>query len=85
MPTPRMAASDSLDAKPDSLQRSPFIDCIHHVLTAGRFKTAIGAEQGGQGPLIELDGKYEYLFEHVLKCITPGWPVRVKHGVCFMR
>jgi hypothetical protein len=59
-----MAAEDALNAKPYSLQHTPFIDGINHVLAAGWFKAAMRTEQWRQCPLIEANREDENFLEH---------------------
>ncbi len=84
VPAPGMAPGDPAQPQPDSFDGPPLVDRIDHVLAAGRFKSAMCAQHGRQGPLIQPDGKDEELFDHALKGIIPCTFSRIKNGIGLM-
>src|ERR1700733_1821188 len=52
---PGMAATQSPQAEPAAVEDTETLDRLEGVIGAGGMKTALGTEQGAQGPLIEAD------------------------------
>lgn len=55
MSAPRMAAANSFQRQPKPLERSVFFKCFEGILAAGRRVAALGAKQGADDPLVNLN------------------------------
>jgi hypothetical protein len=55
MLTPRMAGAESLERHPASFKRTVFLYGFEPIGTAGRCKTALGAKEWRNTPLVKAD------------------------------
>lgn len=62
-PTPRMTPRNSLQRKPQSLERTVFLQCFYPILTAGRDKPTAVWQQGRQRILIYTNQEQEQSVE----------------------
>ena len=58
---PRVAAEDTLDAKPTAAENAVFHHCLNHILAASRSIAARRRREGRNAGTVEIDREKEYV------------------------